>query len=149
MTNIKQVEEKKTRRRGVPILGLILAIALMGVAYGISFPLVTFAEQQNDSVRTQFDDLRQELASKPWYQDTENIHGNNIVEIITAVFLWFIMMGIAMFVVSAALVGTDEEREILRNMPPSPANKKAMVKQMKSDLKNAKRRAKEQDRKRR
>jgi hypothetical protein len=148
MTNIKQAEEKKTRRHGVPILGLILAIALMGVAYGISFPLVHFAEQQSSSVKTQFDDLRQEFASKPWYQNSEDIHGNNIVEIITAVFLWFIMMGIAMFVVSAALVGTDEEREMLRGMPPSPANKKAMVKQMKKDLKDANRRAKEQERKR-
>jgi beta-lactamase regulating signal transducer with metallopeptidase domain len=148
MTNIKQVEEKKTRRRGIPILGLILAIALMGVAYGISFPLVKFAEQQSDSVKTQFDDLRQEFASKPWYQNSEDIHGNNIVEIITAVFLWFIMMGIAMFAVSAALVGTDTERETLRSMPPSPANKKAIVKQMKKDLKDAKRRAKEQERKR-
>ena len=148
MTNIKQVEEKKVRRRGVPILGLILAIALMGVAYGISFPLVTFAEQQNASVKTQFDDLRQEFASKPWYQNSEDIHGNNIVEIVTAVFLWFIMMGIAMLVVSVALVGTDEERETLRSMPPSPANKKAIVKQMKRDLKEAKRRAKEQEKKR-
>jgi beta-lactamase regulating signal transducer with metallopeptidase domain len=148
MTNIKQVQEKKAKRRGVPVLGLILAVALMGVAYGISFPLVTFAEQQSDSVKTQFDDLRQEFASKPWYQDTENIHGNNIVEIITAIVLWFIMMGIAMLVVSAALVGTDEEREILRNMPPSPANKKEIVKQMKKDLKYAKQRAKEQERKR-
>ena len=148
MTNIKQVHQKKTRRRGVPILGLILAIALAGVAYGISFPLVQFAEQQSDTVKTQFDDLRQEFASKPWYQDSENIHGNNIIEIITAVFLWFIMMGIAMFMVSAALVGTDEDREMLRSMPPSPANKKAMVKQMKKDLKKAKQRAKELEKKR-
>jgi heme/copper-type cytochrome/quinol oxidase subunit 2 len=147
MTNIKQAEEKKVRRRGVPILGLILAIALMGVAYGISFPLVKFAEQQNDSVKTQFDDLRQEFANKSWYQNSEDIHGNNIVEIVTAIFLWFIMMGIAMFAVSAALVGTDSEREALKSMPPSPANKKAMVKQMKKDLKEAKRRAKELDRK--
>jgi hypothetical protein len=147
VTNIKQVQQKKAMRRGVPILGLILAIALAGVAYGISFPLVQFAERQSDTVKTQFDDLRQEFANKPWYQDTENIHGNNIVEIITAVFLWFIMMGIAMFMVSAALVGTDPEREAIKTMPVSPANKKAMIKQMQKDLKDAKRRAKEQGKK--
>ncbi len=147
MTNIRQVHEKKTKRRGVPILGLVLAIALAGLAYGLAFPLVHFGEQQSDKVKTQFDDLRQEFASKPWYQDSENIHGNNIIEIITAIFLWFVMMGVAMFVVSAALVGTDAEREALKSMPPSPANKQAMVKQMKKDLKDAQRRAKELERK--
>ena len=147
MTNIRQAHEKKTKRRGVPILVLVLAIALAGVDYGISFPLVQFGEQQSDTLKTQFDNLRQEFASKPWYQDSENIHGNNIVEIIAAVFLWFVMMGVAMFAVSAALVGTDAEREALKDMPPSPANKQAMVKQMKKDLKDAQRRAKEQERK--
>jgi hypothetical protein len=147
VTNIKQAQLKKSKRRGVPILGLILAIALAGVAYGISFPLVQLGEKQSDTVKTQFDDLRREFASKPWYQDTENIHGNNVVEIITAVVLWFIMMGFAMFAVSAALVGTDPEREALKTMPVSPANKKAMIKQMKKDLKDAKRRARELEKK--
>ena len=123
----------------------MLAVALCGVAYGISLPLTKFAEDQDPKVENQFNDLRRQFADYKWYQDNEKYHGNNIVEIIMAGVLWFVMMGIAMFVVSAALAGTDPDRQALKDMPVSPANKKAMIKQMKKDLKDAKRRAKEME----
>jgi flagellar basal body-associated protein FliL len=148
MTNIRQAsKEKKKRSRGLPILGLLLAISLAGVAYGISFPLVKFGEDQSSTIKKQVVDLRQEFAQKDWYQKSEKYHGNNIVEIITAAVLWFVMMGISMFVVSAAVVGSDPERESWKDMPPSPADKKSMIKQYKKDLKEAKRRAREVEKK--
>jgi hypothetical protein len=56
-------------------------------------------------------------------------------------------MALSMFVVAAALFGTDPEKEAWKNMGPSPANKKATIKQMKKDLKVAKKLAKEQQKK--
>jgi methyl coenzyme M reductase alpha subunit len=135
MTTYQTPKPKKTRR-GIPILGLLLAVSLAAAAYGVSFPLVQFGEEQSASLKTQFDDLRDQYQQVP-----------NIIEIITAAILWFVMMGIGMFIVSASLVGTDADKEAFKYMPPSPADKKAMVKQMKKDLKDAKRRAREMDRK--
>jgi amino acid transporter len=146
MTNLRQAPKEKKKRSGVPILGLVLAIALAGMAYGLAFPLVQLGEK-NGTIGPQLDDLRSEFAKQDWYQKSEQYHKNNIVEIITAVLLWFIMMGIAMFAVSAALVGTDPEKESFKYMPPSPADKKAQIKQMKKDLKEAKRRAREMEKK--
>jgi hypothetical protein len=148
MTNIRQApREKKKRVRGLPILGLVLAISLAGVAYGLAIPLVQFSENQSETVKNQFDDLRSQFAQKEWYQNSEKYHGNNIVEIITAALLWFVMMGLSMFIVSATLVGSDPEKESWKYLPPSPADKKAMVKQLRKDLKEAKRREKEMEKK--
>jgi flagellar basal body-associated protein FliL len=144
MTNLRQAPKKKKKRtRGLPILGLLLAISLAGVAYGIAFPLVQFGEDQSETIKDRFDELRDQFAQREWYQNNEKYHGNNIVEIVVALFLWFLMMGLSMFVVSATLVGTDPERESWKYLPPSPADKKAMVKQLRKDLKEAKRREKE------
>jgi hypothetical protein len=148
MTNLRQAPKaKKKRPRGLPILGLLLAVSLAAVAYGIAIPLVQFAEDQSETVKDQFDDLRNQFEQREWYQNSEKYHSNNIVEIITAVLLWFVMMGISMFVVSAALVGTDPERESWKYLPPSPADKKAMVKQLRRDMKEAKRREREMKKK--
>jgi hypothetical protein len=45
-----------------------------------------------------------------------------------------------MLLVSAMLIGTDPERESWKEMGTSPADKKAMLKQLKKDLKEAKKR---------
>lgn len=148
MTNIRQAPTaKKKSRRGLPILGLLLAISLAGVAYGIALPLVQFGEGQSETVKDQFDDLRDEFAKQAWYQNNEKYHGNNIVEIIVAALLWFLMMGVAMFIASAALAGSDPEKEAWKHLPPSPADKKAMIKQYKKDLKVAKQRARDMEKK--
>jgi hypothetical protein len=138
MSSYVEAPKKKKTPRGVPILGLVLAIALAAFAYGISLPLVDFGEGQSDKVKSQFDDLRAEFQKYKWYQDSEKYHGNNIVEIIIAAVLWFVMMGIAMFIVSATLVGTDPDKASWKDLPPSRADRKAMVKQLKKDLKETK-----------
>ena len=55
-------------------------------------------------------------------------------------------MGLSMTLVSVA-IGKDPAREAVRDIPASPANKQAMAKQLKRDLRDAKRRARKQGRK--
>ena len=142
MKNLESIRGKKTTK-GLPILGLLLAVALLAFSYGVSFPLVKFAENQSSTVHNAFDDLRQKFEEYPWYRNSEQYHGNHVVEIIAALVLWFVTMGLAMLLVSALLVGTDPEKEAWKQLGPSPANKKAMVKQLKKDLKAAKKREKQ------
>jgi hypothetical protein len=134
--------DKKGTPKGLPILGLLLAVALLAFSYGVSFPLVKFVDGQSSTMHNAFNDLRQYFEQYQWYKNNEQYHGNHIVEIITTLVLWFITMGLAMLVVSALLIGTDPEKEAWRQMGTSPANKKAMVKQLRKDLKEAKKREK-------
>lgn len=134
--------EKKKPRVGVPVIGLVLAIAFFAFSFGISTPLVEFAEKNNDDLKNAFSDLRKEFNQYDWYQDTKEYHSGKVVEIIVTLVLWFIFMSISMFVVSAALYGTDPEKTAWKEMGPSPADKKAMIKQMKKDLRAAKKRSK-------
>ena len=132
----KPKEKKKGQmKRGAPIIGLVMAVSLAVFAYVIAGPVVTFAEGQGD-VKSQFDDLREQYGG-------DSFPRSKIVELIIAALLWFALMGISMTIVSAALVGTDPDRDAWKQMGASPANKKAMIKQMKKDLKDAKRRAKQ------
>jgi hypothetical protein len=131
---------KKKAPKGLPILGLLLAVALLAFSYGVSFPLVKLAEDHSTTVHNAFDDLRQKFEEYPWYRNNEQYHGNHIVEIIATLVLWFVTMGLAMLLVSAMLIGTDPERESWKEMGTSPADKKAMLKQLKKDLKEAKKR---------
>jgi hypothetical protein len=135
--------KKKTFKAGLPILGLILAIALGALSWGLAGPAVSAIEgykpDQPDSIKDNFDSLRNRY-------DRDSFLHDNIIELIFAGLLWFILMGSAMFIVSATLVGTSPEKEVWDNMPVSPADKKGMVKQMKRDLRDAKRKAREQKR---
>lgn len=132
--------KKKGYRRGLPILGLVFAVSLAAFAYGIAGPVVGVLEGLDPSIETQFDEFRDEFKS------SEDIHGGHIVEIVFAGLLWFVLMGVSMLVVSVAL-GKSTEKEVWEGMAPSPANKKAMAKQLKKDLADAKRRAKAKQRK--
>lgn len=136
----KSTQQKKDTgfRAGTPILGLILAITLAVVAFGISVPLVSFLGDQFPDIGNQFDEFRAN------YKDNEMVH-DYIVEVIMAALLWFVLLGAAMMISSIAL-GTNPEKEIWKEMPPSPADKKAMIKLMKKDLREAKKGARAQKR---
>ena len=84
MSTVVQAKKKKSVRRGLPIFGLVFAVALMAVSYGISGPLVKFGEAHNDKLNNSIDDLRANLASRQWYVNNEKYHKNKGVEIITA-----------------------------------------------------------------
>ncbi len=133
-------KEKKRNRAFLPILGLALAILLGAVAYGVSVPLVKYSEEQSPKLSQQFDELRANFDNYSWYVNNEKYHKGRVVEILTAFVLWFVMMSVVMLIVSAAIYGTDPERESWKNLGPSPADKKKVAKQLKKDLKEAKRR---------
>ena len=131
--------KKKTFKAGLPIIGLVLAIAFGALSYGLATVLVPMIEEQKPSIENDFNDLRNR------YKDNEFLH-DNLIELIFAVILWFVLMGLGTFIVSATLVGTTPEKEVWKNMPVSPADKKGQVKQMKKDLREAKKKAREQKR---
>lgn len=146
-TVVQSGKKKKSSRRALPILGLLFALALLAFAYGIASPIDKFAEGQSDTLKGKFNDLRTTFNNYGWYRNSEKYHGGHIIEIIIALVLWFILMALSMFVVAAALIGTDPDKTGIKEMGPSPANRKAMIKQMKKDLRAAKKLAAEQKKK--
>lgn len=141
---------KKAERRPsrwLPIVGLTLAVVLAVAAYLVAFPLVEFGREQSESVDSAYGDLRRQLAGYQWYADSERYHGNNGIEMLVGLMLWLVMMGLAMLTVGVATYGTDPERAAWKQMGPSPANRKAVVKQLKKDLKEARRQQRELKRK--
>jgi hypothetical protein len=141
-----QKVERRTSR-WLPIVGLTLAVLLAVAAYLVAFPLVEFGREHSASVDSAYDDLRQQFAGYQWYADSERYHGNNGVEMLVGLMLWLVMMGLAMLMVGVAVYGTDPERVAWKQMGPSPANRKAVVKQLKKDLKEARRQERELKRK--
>ncbi|MBP8972620.1 MAG: hypothetical protein KBH93_01990 [Anaerolineae bacterium] len=145
----RYVPQKRERRtnRWLPIIGLTLAVLLAVSSYLIAFPLVDLGREQSETIDDAYGDLRRQFASYDWYADSERYHGNNIVEILVAAVLWLVLMGLAMLAVGVATYGTDPERRAWKQMGPPPANKKAVVKQLKKDLKEVKRQEREFKRK--
>ena len=140
MTRSTRAKKKSGRRRWLPIMGLTLAVLLAIVSYVVAFPLVEFGRDQNPKIDNAVRDLRETFDGYSWYAENAQYHGNNIAEFIVAAVLWFVLMGLSMFVASLATYGTDPEREAWEKLGPSPANKKAVIKQLKKDLKEAKKR---------
>ncbi|MBN1563843.1 MAG: hypothetical protein JXA10_08385 [Anaerolineae bacterium] len=128
--------KKKGFKAGLPILGLVLAIALGALSYGLATVAVPELEARQPDLKQDFNDLRNDQSNE-FLQD-------NIIELIFAGVIWLVLMAVAMFVVSASLMGKSPEKEVWNNMPVSPADKKGMVKQMKKDLRQAKKKAKQQ-----
>ncbi len=131
-------QQNRGFRAGAPILGLILAITLAVVAFAISIPLVSLLGDQFPDVGSELDGFREN------YKDNEMVH-DYIVEAIMAALIWFVLLGLAMLVASASM-GTNPEKQVWKDMPPSPADKKAMIKLMKKDLREAKKGARAQKR---
>jgi hypothetical protein len=131
--------KEKRFKAGLPILGLILAIALAALSFGIAKAGIPILEEQKPSVEKQFNDLRNEFEADSFLHE-------NIVELIFAGMIWFALMAVSMFVVSASLLGTSPDKEVWEYMPVSPADKKGLIKQMKKDLRDAKKKARAQKR---
>jgi len=127
---------KKKRKKGLlPIMGLTFAILLAVISYVVARMLIEFAEDKNDKIKTQFDEFR----------ENEKVP-ENALDYIAMGLLWMMLLGVTMFF-AAALVGKDPKKESLKTMSASPANKKAMIKQMQRDLKEAKKHQKQQKKK--
>jgi amino acid transporter len=125
-----QVKKKKRGTRAfLPVLGLILALLFAVVAYFAAPPLVDFVEGRDQKIQTQFESFRAD-------------YGENIIDYIFAGLIWLVFLGLAVFLVSLA-IGEDPEKEAFKYMGPPPADKKAMIKAYKRELKERKKRAKQ------
>ncbi|MCZ7543383.1 MAG: hypothetical protein M5R40_07500 [Anaerolineae bacterium] len=145
----RYVPQKRERRtsRWLPVVGLTLAALLGVMSYLVAFPLVELGRDQSQTIDDAYSDLREQFAGYDWYADNARYHGNNIVEILVAMVLWLVLMGLAMLAVGVATYGTDPERRAWKQMGPPPANRKAVVKRLKKDLKEVKRQEREFKRK--
>lgn len=121
-----------SRKAFLPVMGLIFAALLIAIAY----VLAPFALEGLGSIQ---DDWGRKI------RVNEDPDGEFVQEYLylMAGMLWLVLMGFSMVIVAAA-AGQDPERESLQQMSASPANKKAMAKQLKRELRDAKRRARQQ-----
>lgn len=148
MTKYTRAKQQTRSSRWMPIIGLSLAVTVAVFAYFISFPLVEMGREKSDRLDQAYYDLRAQFERYRWYVDSASYHGNNVVEILVALVLWLIVMGAAMLIVGMATYGTDPERKILKQMGPSPADKKKVARQLKKELKELKRQERELKRQR-
>jgi hypothetical protein len=134
MSEQQAPKKRVTRKAFLPIMGLTLAVLLVVVSYALA-PLALEG----------LGEINAEWGNK--VRVNENPNGEFVDEFVYLMtfVLWFVLMGLAMVVVSAA-VGKDPETASLQYMGAPPANKKAVAKQLKRDLRDAKRRARRQKR---
>ncbi len=125
---------KKRRSRALlPVLGLMLAVCFGVVAYFVAPILIEFGEEQSPGLKDSFDDIR----ANPDYPE-------NSVDYIAAGLIWLVLMALTMFIAAAA-VGEDPDKETWRLMGPPPADKDAVIKQLRKDLKAAKKRERQRN----
>ncbi len=125
-------KKKKTMKWYMPIFGLTLAILFGIVSYVVAPRLVDFGEQKNAKIASQLQDFR-----------ATQSNGDKIIDAVATGLVWLTMLGVAMFLASAA-IGSDPDKNSYKDMAASPANQKQMIKQLKRDLKEAEKRARQQ-----
>lgn len=128
----KTARHKKRSSRFLPVFGLLLAVLLGIVAYILAPYMVDYAMERNANVNRQFTDFADQ-------------YGEDTIDYLAAGVFWLILLGLATLFV-AIFVGSDPETDSLKDLGPSPANKKAVVKQLKKDLREAQKRAKQKQR---
>lgn len=134
MSEQRSPKKKTTSRAFLPIMGLMFAALLIVVSY----TLAPLALEGLGSIQEGWDERVRVNGDPEGELITEYIY------LMTGI-LWLILMGLSMVVASAA-VGKHPEAESLQHMGAPPANKQAMAKQLKRDLRDAKRRARQQKR---
>lgn len=127
----------KKRSPWLPIMGITLAVLLGAIAYLVAPMLLDLIADQSSGFKKQMDDFQRDPQGLP----------EKSFEYVAAIVLWLVLMGVMMFI-AAATVGPDPERESLQTMGPSPADKKAMVKDLQKRLKEAKKREREMQKRR-
>jgi len=128
---------KYRRTPGIPVLGVLLGVLLGIVSYFAAPALLDFVGEQAPKFGSQVDDWPTEKPYE-WLPDATP-------DYLAGAALWLTMMGVAMFVASAA-AGRDPEREGWEHMGPPPANRKKVARQLKTDLKIAQQREREMKR---
>lgn len=122
----------------LPIIGLVLVVLFAAIAYGLS-PLALKAvgsinDEWDEKLRAEDDVTTREDESEEY---------DSTYEWLFMGIIWLGLMGLGMTIVSVASYGTDPQKEAWKEMPAPPANKKAQIKQLKKDLRAAKKRARQ------
>ena len=129
--------KKKRRSKALlPVMGLALAVLLGIVAYTLAPLALQGLGSVNDEWRA-----RIYQADDPLTAEDESQEFLPNYDYLMAGVLWVVLLGLAMVIVAVA-TGPSPEKETLKMMGPSPADKKAVIKQLKKDLREAKKRAK-------
>lgn len=122
--------KKKQRKKGlIPLFGLVLAIMLGIIACIIAPYGVEFLEGRSGDIARQFAQFRVD-------------YGEHVPDYVAAFLLWIVMLAILAFAAAAA-IGEDPEKEVFKYMDPSPADRGKRIKQLRRELKAAKRREKQ------
>jgi hypothetical protein len=122
----------------LPLMGLLFAVLLAGMAYGLS-PLALKAV---GSFNEEWDQKLYATDDPATLQDESQDYDARYRYLFMGI-IWLALMGMGMTLVSAASTGTDPEKEAWKQMGAPPANKKAQLKQLKRDLKAAKKRSRQ------
>lgn len=135
MNDYSRPKKKKKKNALLPIMGLALAALLVVISY----VLAPIALEAIGSINEEWD-------AKIRVNNNPNNDLQPELTYVMMFVMWLTLMGLSMTLVSVA-IGKDPAREAVRDIPASPANKQAMAKQLKRDLRDAKRRARKQGRK--
>ncbi len=129
--------KKKRRSKALlPLMGLTLAILLGVVAYFLAPLALKGLGSVNEEWRARIYQVDDPATAADESQEFQPNY-----EYLMAAVLWGVLLSLAMTIVAVA-VGPSPEKETLKMMGPSPADKKALAKQLKKDLREAKKRAK-------
>jgi hypothetical protein len=121
---------KKRRKKGlIPLFGLVLAIMLGIIAYIVAPYGVELLENRSEDIARQLAQFRVD-------------YGERAPDYVAAFLLWIVMLAILAYP-AAATIGQDPEKEVFKYMGPSPADRDKRVKQLRRELKEAKRREKQ------
>ncbi len=132
MSSSSKGEGKKKGNPWLPIMGLALAGLLGVTAYFLAPALLDFGVEQSATLRRQVRQFERDPGGLP----------EKSFEYVTALFLWLIFMAVLMFIAALA-VGPDPEKEAVQTLPPSPSDKKAVAKDLRRQIKAAKKRERE------
>ena len=128
--------KKKKSNPLLPIMGLALAVLLGIVAYFVAPMALEFARDQSADLDKQVSDFE---------KDPQGGLPAESFEYVFAAVIWLVSFSLVMFITAAA-IGEDPEKESVKMMGPSPANKKAVAKDLKKRIRAAKKRERERQR---
>ncbi|MBN2306305.1 MAG: hypothetical protein JXQ72_17615 [Anaerolineae bacterium] len=128
--------KKKKKSAWLPVMGLSLAILVGLVSFFLAPALLDFGASQSDSLKRQIEDFEANPGGLP----------EKSFDYVTALILWLVFMGLFMFIAAVA-VGTDPSTAAVRTMQPPRGAKSESIKDMKKQLRAAKKRERQRPRK--
>ncbi len=140
---MSEPRKKPTRKAFLPAIGLVFAALLLVLSYMLS----ALALDNIGMIKEEWGDRVYEtetVRNEDGTIETEEVVIPEYRYLMTLV-LFFVLLSLSTTVVAGA-IGKDPQKEALSDASFSPANKKAVEKRLRHDLKDAKRRAQQKKR---